>query len=1231
LDKLSDRARLIEAIKMLGFGESLFDPPPPLASCDAALRSKCYLAFVILVAPSDSLIEMWLKWQELIAGYRRSTQSIPRDLYLVLLLQAENDSAVLENIDRVTRDAQVCRKIVCVVPSEGYRSAIETWPFLSFASGTLASPRALISVLDGFKSTGYDPQLIDTFSKWISAEHVRNILANTEPPALLPESKLDDYTRTLPVSEEPSYRIRLLKIKDFRGIRKMEIDLSTDLVLIHGRNGTGKTSVFDALEWALLGEVEHIDDITDEGGDRPPFVNLFSEDGVAAVSLQLESDGVIADLARSIDLNGKKSLRFDGKTYNDDRSALIDMLGEQARNLNVGNLRDLTRSSNFLAQATLRRFFSKRPEERYKAVSYLLGTHDYVKFLKKLDDVREEFAKGVAKTEKELSILVQEIGLRRVELQRFTSQLADSPVGAELDARIDHVLSQVAQELLAFQSPISMVPISRPLLFEEVKAFLDVAEQWRSVTSETLDKRLKDLAFLERSAALLRQQEGQSVSTRAELLTLDTREQHLKAELQSDELSRRQLDDGIAGLRLSLQSLSNASVALQRLKELDKSEPELLRTISSYSEQREELTKREQTAQKNRESVQMDEGHLLASKKRVSTEIATLQNLLRMIFTLKGRVSDITRYRDEDIRIQAELRVIETDTAIWQGELATADQEYAQGFAELNVNVKAVEATRSSMERYRNLLSSLRPYLHDPSCPLCGQQYESLDELLRHVDISLGADPSELSRMEKESQTLRNRLKLVSETQDHLRERLATAAANIRSNRRRLSELESSLSEIRKLSQEAGLGDQAVEISVIESRRANIEKQLQDLTAEVGQIEAVYAVRVGEHSQYDSELKFVVEQRNELESKLQRSHQELSQLNLSKSQLVVSSLLSDSETISDRERDVVDQLTRVRQEIAKAEQERAVREGRMSNVQSELSSLGKQKSTKEQQLRALSLETEQLKASTARLNAYDSSTLTEQQATTTTSLDRLKSLAIQIENAKQLISWLVARREAKTASNQIEMLVSQRQKLEESRDRYDNWGKHLAGLSTMISDARHEAENWQLENYGPSVSNLYKRFSAHPIFGNIRATVDPKKEEVRITAEITESLVQFVKHPADAVAPLRYFSEAQANVLALSVFLSNVLQQRWSKMTSVFMDDPVQNMDDLNSNAFIDTIRALTTSVGRQFVMATCDPHLYRLMLVKLSCLNGANGQKHFSAYRLDGISIHGPNLVRDV
>jgi len=264
------------------------------------------------------------------------------------------------------------------------------------------------------------------------------------------------------------------------------------------------------------------------------------------------------------------------------------------------------------------------------------------------------------------------------------------------------------------------------------------------------------------------------------------------------------------------------------------------------------------------------------------------------------------------------------------------------------------------------------------------------------------------------------------------------------------------------------------------------------------------------------------------------------------------------------------------------------------------------------------------------LGQYDALGLKSEREKATVSFSQLKELEEEITHARELAAWLLARREAAALLEDTKGLESELDTLTESSKRDARWEDHLTALEASIKKARYEAENWQLTHYGPAISNLYKRFSAHPVFGRIEVSVDPVREEIRITADVNDLLLPHLKHPRGKLAPLQYFSEAQANVLALSVFLSNAFQQRWSKMNSVFMDDPVQNMDDLTSNAFIDTMRALTASSGRQFIVATCDLQLYKLMLVKLSCLN-TKAHKKFSAFRLEGMSIEGPRLVKDV
>ena len=48
-------------------------------------------------------------------------------------------------------------------------------------------------------------------------------------------------------------RIKSVTLENFRCFRETKLDLSADIVAIYGRNGVGKTAIFDAFEFALLG------------------------------------------------------------------------------------------------------------------------------------------------------------------------------------------------------------------------------------------------------------------------------------------------------------------------------------------------------------------------------------------------------------------------------------------------------------------------------------------------------------------------------------------------------------------------------------------------------------------------------------------------------------------------------------------------------------------------------------------------------------------------------------------------------------------------------------------------------------------------------------------------------------------------------------------------------------------------------------------------------------------
>lgn len=84
-------------------------------------------------------------------------------------------------------------------------------------------------------------------------------------------------------------RLLSLEIAGFRGFAtKREFDLDADAVVVVGANGNGKTSLFDAVLWAISGRVPRL------GTEDERLVCKFSEAGQARVSLRLAEEAGLA-------------------------------------------------------------------------------------------------------------------------------------------------------------------------------------------------------------------------------------------------------------------------------------------------------------------------------------------------------------------------------------------------------------------------------------------------------------------------------------------------------------------------------------------------------------------------------------------------------------------------------------------------------------------------------------------------------------------------------------------------------------------------------------------------------------------------------------------------------------------------------------------------------------------------------------------------------------------------
>jgi len=125
------------------------------------------------------------------------------------------------------------------------------------------------------------------------------------------------------------------------------------------------------------------------------------------------------------------------------------------------------------------------------------------------------------------------------------------------------------------------------------------------------------------------------------------------------------------------------------------------------------------------------------------------------------------------------------------------------------------------------------------------------------------------------------------------------------------------------------------------------------------------------------------------------------------------------------------------------------------------------------------------------------------------------------------------------------------------------------------------------------INQIYSKIEPHP-----------KLTEIDIRAESTGRLPRLTiraKSDSEELAPGLFLSTGQVNVLSLSIFIARAYEMGNGNFNCIFMDDPVQNMSDINVLSFVDLLRILIMDQDRQVMISTHDEKFFRLLKNKLS------------------------------
>lgn len=179
----------------------------------------------------------------------------------------------------------------------------------------------------------------------------------------------------------------------------------------------------------------------------------------------------------------------------------------------------------------------------------------------------------------------------------------------------------------------------------------------------------------------------------------------------------------------------------------------------------------------------------------------------------------------------------------------------------------------------------------------------------------------------------------------------------------------------------------------------------------------------------------------------------------------------------------------------------------------------------------------------------------------------------------------------------------------EYQENLDEKNKLKKVLGTLESELECcSNENVSLENYiNDYVNNFFDLDLINRLYNTIDPHPDYKKIKFSCNFDNIRPKLSIVMRQMDKdmkpIVPNLYFSTAQINILSFCIFLAKALHAKNDKgetVDCIFIDDPIQSLDDINILSLIDLLRNLAFINKKQIVLTTHDNNFYELLKRKM-------------------------------
>ena len=513
--------------------------------------------------------------------------------------------------------------------------------------------------------------------------------------------------------------LKSISIQNFRAYRtKREFELGSSVTVLYGPNGFGKTSFFDAVDFAVTGGVGRL--AKDSGGLAKAAKHLDSDNEPTVVTLTLEREGKQHVITR--DLAEHNNAQVNGKTTS--RKDILSLLtgGASAAADRVENLVALFRATHLFSQDSqeLTCDVAEKCELPADIVSRMLAFEDYVSGLKKAEDVLKTARQALTEAKKQAQNARNSVDADRVELKRLTGLTSVDTSPDALNARFIDLEQEISS------SGINISGIS----LRDTRALRAMLE---SSATESASSRANVSKALEHVAGL-RVLRGQLESVRTQL-------EERQALVESAEASSNAASERLGLLASDLAQLKSQEQTAQNqrgwLAWASSVQPEYVQLNDRNQTLTESLSALNPLLNQNRE----DCSNTLNAQQSAT---AALQRINETLKTAGDATKRIQRVKEQArLWAQAEARFVAAQNL--EIKLQDLPELKRAQLGEMQQAITAQEhlvarlerelgSARNSDTNLQKLIAELRTHINSATCVLCGHDHGSQEALLTAID-----------------------------------------------------------------------------------------------------------------------------------------------------------------------------------------------------------------------------------------------------------------------------------------------------------------------------------------------------------------------------------------------------------------------------------------------------------------------------------------------------------------